>query len=247
MTKRLPPAPLSPEEIVRIWELGEGRASWSRALLLLGPAHPKVPPDELAEWSVGFRNAKLLDLHRALVGPELASLVECPSCGQALELPLTIEDFWDGVEASEPDSPQLTLQQGQSEVQLRLWTSRDLAAIDDLKEPQAGALELARRAIVGEGELPQPALGEKDLVEIRERLLELDPLAEMTVTVACADCNSQWVSFFDPVEFLWSFVSATAQQLLQEVCAISRAFGWQEEAILAMPAVRRRFYLQVAG
>ncbi|KFG69600.1 hypothetical protein, partial [Microvirga sp. BSC39] len=55
-----------------------------------------------------------------------------------------------------------------------------------------------------------------------------------------------WTAGFDIGAHFWTEVEADARRLLSEVAALAERFGWSEEALLTMPASRRRAYLELA-
>jgi hypothetical protein len=52
--------PLSASDIVRIWERGQGKPYLEQAMLLLSAIFPEMERDELADLSIGQRDAFLL-------------------------------------------------------------------------------------------------------------------------------------------------------------------------------------------
>ena len=52
-----------------------------------------MPRDALADLSVGTRDAMLLSLREAAIGPDMTALVRCPSCSQSLELNFTTTEL----------------------------------------------------------------------------------------------------------------------------------------------------------
>jgi hypothetical protein len=65
------------------------------------------------------------------------------------------------------------------------------------------------------------------------------------IDLSCPACGHGWQVIFDIESFLWAKVSALAKRLLHEVHGLASAYGWTERDILALPAVRRQFYLEM--
>jgi hypothetical protein len=81
---------------------------------------------------------------------------------------------------------------------------------------------------------------------LAQQMAECDPQAEILLNLTCPACNHYWQILFDIVAFFWSEISVQAKRLLHEVHTLARFYGWREADILAMSAVRRQFYLDLA-
>jgi hypothetical protein len=122
--------------------------------------------------------------------------------------------------------------------------SLDLRAASDCSDVTEARMLLLNRCLLdnrAEG-LPEPLL-----TELADRLSRKDPFADVTLALQCVACGHSWRVIFDIATFLWNEIDALARRLMLEVLALARAFGWSESDILAMSAVRRQFYLEMAG
>lgn len=72
-------------------------------------------------------------------------------------------------------------------------------------------------------------------------------MADARVAGACAGCGNPWEVAFDAASFFAAELGVQARRSLSEVATLARAFGWSEAAILALPAARRRAYLDLVG
>ena len=79
---------LTAEKILAVWETGRQQHELDRALTLLAAALPGSSRDELADLTIGERDARLLQLRTLMLGPRVEGFAECPQCGQRVELPL---------------------------------------------------------------------------------------------------------------------------------------------------------------
>jgi len=77
------------------------------------------------------------------------------------------------------------------------------------------------------------------------QIAETDPQADITLRLACSECGHGWDAAFDIASFLWAEIAARARQLVYEVHALARRYGWREADILAMSPARRQLYLEV--
>jgi hypothetical protein len=116
--------------LLRVWELGRERHPIDRGVLLHAVAAPTAQAEALADAPLGQRNRALLQLRRATFGPQLPAYLDCPSCGQRLELALDVATLLgadrndaQGI-AEDPRAPQIVKA---GAWRFRLPTSRDLA------------------------------------------------------------------------------------------------------------------------
>ena len=133
-------------------------------------------------------------------------------------------------------------------VRFRLPTSRDLAEVVQAPTAPEGLRRLGERCIIevrGNGNA-NPGELRPGLVEaISRAMLEADPHAEITLAISCPDCGHALELLFDIAAFFWDELAAQARQLLREIDAIARAYGWSEQEILSLSARRRRSYLEL--
>ena len=66
---------LSAEEVLRIWERGQGQPLPERAVMLLTVAFPEMPEEALTDLPLGAYDALLLRVREHLFGPTLAAFV----------------------------------------------------------------------------------------------------------------------------------------------------------------------------
>src|SRR6267154_72002 len=77
---------VSTAELMTVWELGVSQPWGQRALALLAVASADDErPEQLAQLSIGQRDAGLLMLRERIFGPQLAAVAPCPACGEQLE------------------------------------------------------------------------------------------------------------------------------------------------------------------
>ncbi len=256
--------PLTATELLDAWERGRNASPLHRALLLLALAHPEWSQEQLAQLSLGQRNALLLRLREGLFGPHLVSLVECPACGEGLEFTLDSRQLAPAAALPplpEPEPRPVTLEARLDDRPLRLTlrppTSQDLAlvlqAVDPETEPAAAQDALLRRCLLAvqtldetdaSAELPQP-LPESLVAALTQALEAADPLADLRLDLTCPACEHAWQAPLDILGFLWQEIDDWAWRMLREVHLLARSYGWSQEAILAMSAWRRRIYLEM--
>jgi hypothetical protein len=235
-------------DLLRVWEVGDDQHPLDRALTLLGIACPELVWDELAELSIGARDAYLLTLREKTFGPRLDGFAECPRCAERLEFDVEVADLR---VAAAPDT-----QEGARELvadgltlRFRLPNSRDLAAILGSQDLAAARSLLAQRCVLEAYRDGGPVVGRElpaeAIARLGERMAECDPQAEVLLELRCPTCDHAWRALFDIVAFFWAELAAKAERLLREVHALAWAYGWREADILSLSARRRRFYLEM--
>jgi len=241
-------AAFSAEQVVRAWESAEAENGVEKALSLLSIAHPEKSTEELANLSIGRRDARLLDIRDRIFGGTLQAFAECPECAGRLEYALSSAELRgrDGESACLP----LRIESEGFSLLLRLVNSTDLAAASRCERAGEARRMLAERCVLeatrdgGEAfvsEIPDTIIG-----QIAETLSRADPLADLTVDLRCPTCGHRWEVMLDIAAFLWPEVKALAKRLLREVHVLAQAYGWHEADILSMSSVRRQFYLEMA-
>jgi len=189
--------------------------------------------DAVAADTLGMRNQRLLRLHRDLVGGALEARVTCAHCATESEFELPAE----AILAAPPPAPdaRVRVRYGGRTVTVRLPR---IADIETLSAPDL------RRAIIercrtGTGG-PVPA----DLAKKLGRKFEaLDPAANIVVNIACSGCTRPIAASVDLARFVARDLDRVLDSLLRDLDVIASAYGWSEQAILAMPPQRRRRYV----
>lgn len=249
---------LPANEIIRIWERGQGKPYLERTMLLLSAASPEVDRDQLAGLTIGQRDAMLLALREKTLGPAMQMYARCPQCRENLEFNVNIPDIR-VMEPAQARPPEYELQEGEFLVRFRLPNSWDLAAVRRVGDPSLGsgqALSQARSwllrqciiEVLRNGAACAPEDLPEEIIEaLTTRMEEEDPQADVQFNVRCPACGFSWQTIFDIVPYLWAELTVAAQRLLMDVHALARSYGWPEGDILAMSAARRQFYLEMAG
>jgi hypothetical protein len=234
-----PTRPFSPEKILDVWEAGRQQHELDRALTLLTAASG-LSRDELADLTIGERDARLLRLRELVVGAGAAGISECPECGERVEFAIDTATIACREEVTETARE---IEVHGTRVQFRLPTSRDLAEVVASPDDAEGLRRLIERCLIGPDSVRE-LLGE--IVEVLSAsMLEADPQSEIIISLGCPNCGKHWELLFDIAHFFWNEMAAQAQRLVREIDVIARAYGWTEREILSLPAQRRRTYLEM--
>lgn len=120
------PAAVSADALLTAWEQALNQPAAVGALALLAVARPELDPPARASLSVGARNAALLDLRSAVLGPSLRARADCPECAEPLELELPVDEL---------EQPGVAVGSGPFELVHDGWRLRyRLLCADDLAE-----------------------------------------------------------------------------------------------------------------
>ncbi|GAA0764039.1 hypothetical protein LRH25_10650 [Ideonella azotifigens] len=235
---------LSAQSVLHTWEQAQAMAPLRRSLALLRLAWPEVTPGEWGALPIGARDARLFALFEALFGATLDTLVDCPACGEALELSLRTTDLRPEP-AGEP-APQ-PLQCEGYELAYRLPCSDDLAALQGSGNASTAVQQLIERCVlqarlagrvVNAAELP-PAVIER----LQQDMALRDPGADIRVALSCPACAHGFERRFDIGDYLWEELDDWAERTLAEVHTLASAYGWSEPQVLSLSADRRRRYI----
>ncbi|MBD2357566.1 phage baseplate protein [Tolypothrix sp. FACHB-123] len=242
--------PLTGEQILKIWEIGQNQHPIDRALTFLAFACPEKSPDELATLSIGQRDAHLLTLRELTFGSKMESYAECPKCGEKLEFTIGVADIR-VAESLVTIQQEYNLTSGEYQLQFRLPNSKDLAAVVGYQDLNMLRNLIGQRCILQikrEGvEINYRDLPAVVITQLAESMAEYDAQAEILLNLICPACNHSWQVLFDIVAFFWSELNTQAKRLLREVHTLARYYGWREADILSMSNNRRNFYLDLVN
>lgn len=242
--------PLSAQQIIRAWEVGQSQHPLDRALTLLALGCPEQSPAALASLTIGQRDAYLLVLRELTFGSHLTGLAVCPHCGERVEANHSVSDFR-LVDLQPPQVQEYTCQIGGFDLQFRLPNSWDLAAIVGQRDVNRARSLLGQRCLVqahrAEQPVTYPQLPSEVVNQLTACMAECDPQAEIVLNFSCTACDYAWKVLFDIVTFFWAELNAQAKRLLREVHTLARFYGWREADILAMSTSRRQLYLSMVN
>lgn len=228
-----------------LWQTAETCDPVRRSLLLAAGGAVE-DEDELARLPLGRRDARLLALHRTLLGGSLEATVRCPGCGEPAEFGVDPDALL--AHAGNAARPAELEAEG-FVVAWRSPDSRDVAAAAASGDAEAAERVLLDRCVTGASGRDEVGGGSELPPPVREALAramaDADPLAEVLVDVSCPACGASFVTDLDVGAFVWAELRADAQRLLREVHALARVYGWTEPEVLALGDARRAAYLEL--
>lgn len=237
---------LSAAALLSAWEAGVSETSVQRALILLSTAWPERSAADWAEVSIGRRDEQLLRLRQEWFGTRLETVAECPQCGASLDIAFQTTDIV--ANSSPSDQKKLAISFKEYELSFRLPVSTDLIAIGRSSNLDTRQVLLERcigRASYRGNDVALTTVPEDVVSVVIEAMSAADPHADVKISVTCATCNHVWPITFDILSHLWEEIDEWAQSIFHEIHILASAYGWSEQEILEMSAVRREAYLSL--
>lgn len=243
--------PITPTELLTIWEQGINQTLMQKTLHLLSLACPYMDYNTIAKLNIGERDARLLQLREWMFGSRLNNMVDCPKCSERCEWETDIKDICLQSVQQHESIKELSLEVDKFSISFRLPNSGDIAAVIADKSGQSDPRKLLENCILkiqrnGEN-CEVNDMPDKVLRALNRRIEKEDPQADIRMIVNCPNCSHKWEAQFDIVSYFWTEINRWAKRILQDVYILARAFGWSEHEILNMNPVRRQLYLEMVN
>ncbi len=192
--------------------------------------------DDPEGWPLPRRHAALAELRIGRWGSLLEAVAACPACATQVEI-----EFDLAAVEQPPSAERASVTAAGGELCFRVPTRADLQAAADASDPRRTLVE---RCVEG------PARGLPDAaIDAVAAAMELaDPLGALRLELTCPGCDRRWAEPLDLAGYLATEARDDARAIAAEVHELALAYGWSEAEVLALPAERRRLYLElVAG
>ncbi|MBX9403077.1 hypothetical protein K4L06_17345 [Lysobacter sp. BMK333-48F3] len=237
------------EALLRAWECAHAASAAERALHLLAAVWPQYDRSYWSRLALGDRDACLLLLQQGLFGGQLRTVAACPACGERLESGFRADELCP-LPSRLPTPPEPAwLAHRRYRIEYRPPCSDDVIDLDPRRSAEENVARLLQRCVLSARDGDAPVAVDTLPATLRKRLIaamaELDPQADLQLTIACPACQHRWQAALDVAGYLWEELDDWAQDLLSEVHVLARHYAWSERDILAMTPVRRRFYLDL--
>jgi hypothetical protein len=210
---------------------------------LVGVGDTAATGEEAArELTIGDRQALLLHLRRITVGDRMACVFSCPipDCGEQLELELRVDDLLVSAEGRAQRWHEVEHAGRRARFRLPTGTDQERAARTALAKGVDASVDELLAACAEDGPRDWPP-------ELREsviaRMSELDPQAELMLTLTCPVCGQESSIPFDLIAYIRDELLDRVNRLEREVHTLASTYGWTEREILEMAPRRRRRYL----
>jgi len=228
------------------------RATALVARCLVGESDPERTSRAL---TVGVREAFLLHLRRATLGDVADCVLQCPPCGERMELELRLGDLL--VPRYDDAAPEYDLtvehDDGRYAVRFRLSTADDLDCMSELARhaPEPAADDLLRRCVLhvskNGAEISVDDIPSAVRDAVSSSMAAKDPQAEIELAVTCPSCVAAFSIVFDTAMFFLQELEQRAARLVREVHVLASQYHWSERDILRLPPARRAVYLELVA
>lgn len=240
---------ISDQSLLSVWEFGLNHSVLETNLVLLSYAYPSYDFDQIASFSIGERDARLLFIRKKLFGQILQNTSNCTACGQKIEWETSVDELELQSINEEARLSPIDLNYKKRQISFRLPNSKDILELKDQDNMAIQEQQLIRNCIVA-STLTSKQIENipKDLKnKIVQKMEEIDPQANIVMNLSCPECENTWNANFDIVQYLWTELNDWAVQLMQDVYVLASNFGWAEQDILEMNRFRRGLYLAMTS
>jgi hypothetical protein len=238
---------LTDRDLLSIWEKGLNKSLIEKSLLLLACAYPNFDHNEIAFFSIGDRDSRLLHIRENLFGPILQNATNCPECGQKIEWETPIDTIKLQPLNEEKDKKPIDLIFNEYQISFRLPNSVDVMEILASDKIDSITNQLISKCII-KSTLTSQIIEDfpEDLINtIIRKMEENDPQADIVMKILCPECEHEWNITFDIMQYLWIEINERAIKLIQDIYLLASNFGWSENDILDMDRFRRNLYINM--
>jgi hypothetical protein len=206
-------------------------------------------PDGIAGGlTVGDREALLLHVRRLTFGSRIECVLNCPQCGEKLDLDLSVDDLL--LPPYDQPQPEYEAPFGDGfHVRFRLPTGADqveIAGLAQLDLDAAGQALIDRCVLaVSHHDQPLERLPQSLNGDLSDSMAQLDAQAELRIQMACPVCGADFATLLDMAQFLAAEIANHSRLLNREIHALALYYHWSEAEILHLPVQRRQTYLRL--
>jgi len=237
---------LTDKDLLLLWESALDRPLIEKGLLALTFSYPEYGPEQIAAFSIGDRDARLLQVRENLFGPWLSNTASCPQCKQKVEWEMSVEALKVQPINETGETKIIDMSYENYTFRLRLPNSADLMQITNNRDIETQTRELIKKCLV-HADLPYEQIeNSEELINAISLLLsENDPQADIDMNLQCPECTHSWSAVFDITQYLWMEIHERVLRLIQDIYVLANRFGWSENDILSMSRRRRSLYLNM--
>jgi hypothetical protein len=201
------------------------------------PPATEADREDLWRLSLAARVGGLLAVLASTTGSDvLDRVVRCPGCGEDLEASLPVAQLLDLARSAE-SHPETVVDAPDGPVTLRRPRGSDQRAWRQAEHLDPEAAVIA--SLVVAGTTTEPSV-------LDSSLAEFDPLTCFELDVSCPSCGLRADVPLDLEATLLLDLARAQARTIRDVAALARRYGWSEAEVLAVPAWRRRTYLELA-
>jgi hypothetical protein len=197
---------------------------------VLMPGPRAIRPGEAARLPVADRDRLLAALQRDAFGDRIEADAPCRDCARPFAVAFSLAALLDAQRPQRPggvDGPDAAGCYRLGGVAFRLPTSEDLDDVVARAEGDPRADLLGRCIVEGRGSGREAA--------IEAAMAALGPTLDTDVATICPHCATEQSVRFAIDRYLLKCLANERRFLLQETHRIARAYGWSQDAIMALP------------
>jgi hypothetical protein len=227
----------------------------ARCILRIG-SNREITPEMVRSLTVGDREALLLELRRITYGERLPGLLSCPdsACRERLDVELHISELLLAPYATPQEWNEISQSVGGKayRIRLRVPNGADQEALAERSWRNSAEAEklLLERCVENVATNESSFLAMEDWPvelanEIGRKMSELDPQAEVLLSLQCPACGQAFTGEFDAGAYLYQELRGHIPYLYREVHQMARCYHWSEAEILSMTPRKRSVYLDL--
>ncbi len=202
-----------------------------------------VDAGRVADLCVADRQYLMLRLAAMLDGEQMWLKVDCAHCDSLFDVEVRRCDL--PVKEAGKDFPIVTLRIKEWEIDVRVPTGADQQRIGNSSDEEAMQQLLQNCILSVNGSPPGKDfiknLSESDIDAIDEVLDEASPAVCNQLRVICPECGREQHTELDH----YGLAGTNEHYLYNEVHTLASHYHWSEQAILDLPQVKRRLYLNL--
>ena len=193
--------------------------------------------EDLWRLSLAARVGGLLAVFVATTRSDvLDRAVHCPGCGEDMEVSLPVDRLLDLARSAE-EHPEIVVNAPDGPFTLRRPRGSDQRAWRQADHADAEADVIATLVVAGTA--TEPAV-------VDATFAAFDPLTCLELDVTCPSCGLRSDVPLDLEASLLLDLAGAQERTIRDVAVLARRYGWSEADVLAVPAWRRRTYLELA-
>lgn len=238
---------LTDRDLLMIWEKTLDKSLVEKCLVFLAMVYPEYNTKEVASFSIGERDARLLHVREKMFGSTLRNAGVCPACRERIEWEVPVSDLQLQPIGQHTGQDDIVIAYNGQEIHFRLPNSEDFLNLSTSEKNEDNVVAMIKRCV-----LPSTTInyGAEDwspaLIEIiSEKFAELDPQGDIVIKLSCPQCKHEWVSIFDIMFYIWTEIQEKVYTLYREIITLARYFSWSENEILSLSPFRRQLYLRM--
>ena len=238
---------LTDRDLLTIWEKTLDKSLVEKCLVFLAMVYPEYDPKQVASFSIGERDARLLHVREKMFGSTLRNAGVCPACRERIEWEVPVSELQLQPIGQHTGQDDIVIVYDGHEMHFRLPNSEDFLNLSPMESNEDNVVAMIKRCVLHEAPThPGTEDLSSDMIEvISNKFAELDPQADIMIKLSCPQCRHEWSSIFDIMLYIWTEIQERVHTIYREIITIARHFSWSENEILSLSPFRRQLYLRM--